>query len=112
MRKIALAAMLMLVLFLAGCTGLAAYKERAAKTGTIMVKTMPSGLDLTIDRAGVTVAEGVSPFTFDGAEVNKNYLITATNAEGLQLSETRSITKTGGSVTVTLNFNEMRLEAQ
>ncbi len=112
MRKIALAAMLMLVLFLAGCTGLAAYKERAAKTGTMMIKTMPSGLDVVISRAGVDVMSGVSPLTFDKAEVNKNYLITATNAEGLTLTESRSITKTGGSVTVTLNFNEMRLEAQ
>ena len=107
MRKLGLAVALILVLLLSGCTGLSLYEKRAEKTGTIVVNTIPSGLDVTIERAGNIVTEGTSPLTFDGAEIDRNYLITATNAEGKSVTETRSITKTGGSVTVNLNLNEM-----
>ena len=112
MRKIALAVMLILALFLSSCTAFSVYKERGASTGTIIVKTIPSGLDVTIERAGNLIAEGASPLAFDGAEKDRNYLITATNEDGQSISETRSISKAGGSVTVTLNFNEVDFEAQ
>ncbi|MBS3108827.1 hypothetical protein J4409_03060 [Candidatus Woesearchaeota archaeon] len=106
MRKLALIATLLLVLVLSGCAGLTIYKDRSPSTGTMTINTIPSGLDITIERAGSIVAEGTSPLVFDKAEVNKNYVITATNADGKSVTETRSITKTGGSVTVTLNLNE------
>src|SRR3989344_7555816 len=106
MRKLALAVMLILVLVLSGCTAFSVYKQRSTGTGTMIINTIPTGLDIVIERAGQVVAEGSSPLFFDKAEVNRNYVITAFDAEGNEITETRTITKTGGSLTVTLNFNE------
>lgn len=112
MRKVLLAAVLILILVLSGCTAWV-IKQRSPGTGTIKVYTYPAGLQVTIERAGKIVAEGIAstpsegkPLVFNGAEVDRNYAITAENEDGLTVTETRSITKTGGSVTVTLNLNE------
>lgn len=106
MRKTILAIMIVLLLILSGCTGYTLYKERNAGTGTIIVKTLPDGLDVVIESSGNVVASGVSPLVFDQAKINKNYVITGIDEDGFEITETRSITKTGGSVVATLNFNK------
>ena len=107
MRKIALAVILILVLALSGCTAWV-IKDRTSE-GTIDVNVVPDSDTYTIriERAGVLLTEATGThLEFKNAERNRNYLITAINSDGDEISETRSISKSGGKVTVTLNFNE------